>query len=310
MIRFLPILLLSTLAWSAPPPPPPARDVMRIPFWSPDNAAVPKDDIHVKLNGKPARVSRYIGANGDLLILLVLDWSGDLSLIAPAREALITAIQKLPPNVEVGILRVQDGLRVLLDPGADHAQLTDVLRGITVTARPGLLAAIEPVQRLGDDIAAKAHVRVAALYVSDSDITAYREDYTNPVVNSSDSHDMSRRFPEGLIQEKIRQLKATVLGGETPIFLVHLDYRSDRLNTAYQTGLLELALASGGTAEFCRSLAEIPAAIQKVMGNLLSHQSVEVEWQPGKAKQVDVAIDAQGRTLRFRPRRQLGARKR
>jgi hypothetical protein len=283
---------------------------MRIPFWSPDNAPVPKDDIHVKLNGKPAKVSRYIGANDDLLVLLVLDWSGDLSLIDPAREALIAAIGKLPPNAQVGLLRVQDGLRVLLDPGTDRAQLSDVLRGITVTARPGLLGAIEPVQRLGDDIAAKAHVRVAALYVSDSDITAYREDYTNPVVNSSDSHDMSRRFPEGLIQEKIRQLMSTVLGGETPMFLVHLDYRSDRLNTAYQTGLLDLALASGGAAEFCRSLAEIPASIEKVMGNLLSHQSVEVEWQPGKAKQVDVVIEAEGHTLRFRPRRQLGVRKR
>ncbi|MCC6367726.1 MAG: hypothetical protein IT165_29740 [Bryobacterales bacterium] len=310
MIRFVPVLLLSVLAWSAPPPPPPSRAVMRIPFWSPDNTAVPRDDLQVKLNGKPAKVSRYIGAKDDLLILLVLDWSGDLSLIDPAREALIAAIQKLPPNAQVGLLRVQDGLRVLLDPGTDRTQLADVLRGITVTARPGLLDAIEPVQRLGDDIAAKAHVRVAALYVSDSDITAYREDYTNPVVNSSDSHDMSRRFPEGLIQEKIRQLKSTVLGGETPIFLVHLDYRSDRLNTAYQTGLLELALASGGAAEFCRSLAEIPVSIEKVMGNLLSHQSVEVEWQPGKAKQVDVAIEAQGRTLRFRPRRQLGVRKR
>ncbi|MCC6393242.1 MAG: hypothetical protein IT167_21760, partial [Bryobacterales bacterium] len=206
MIRFASLLLLSVLAWSAPPPPPPSRAVMRIPFWSPDNAAVPKDDIHVKLNGKPAKVSRYIGAKDDLLILLVLDWSGDLSLIDAARGALIAAIEKLPPNAQVGLLRVQDGLRVLLDPGTDRAQLADILRGIAVTARPGLLDAIEPVQRLGDDIAAKAHVRVAALYISDSDITAYREDYTNPVVNSSDSHDMSRRFPEGLIQEKIRQL--------------------------------------------------------------------------------------------------------
>jgi len=299
------------MAWTAAAaPPPPAKSdkrLLRVPFRLTDGAAVTPADLQIKINGKEAKGTRLLSADEDLLLLLVLDWSGDLSAVDPARNALIEAIEKLPPNVRVGLLRAQDGLKVILDPGEDRSKLVEAIRGVTVSGRAGLLNSIEPVQQLADNIAAKARVRVAVLHISDSNITNYREDYTNPVVNSSDSGDMSRRFPEGLIQEKTKQLLAAVLSGDSALFLVHLRYQNDRLNTAYQIGLLDLAAASGGAAEFCRSLGEIPVAVERMMKTVLSVQSVDVEWNGGKSRQAEIFLEAQGRSLQFRQRRQWKA---
>ena len=49
----------------------------------------------------------------------------------------------------------------------------------------------------------KTYVRSAVLYITDSNIYNYREDYTNPVINYSDRGDLSRRFPEGLVREQV-----------------------------------------------------------------------------------------------------------
>lgn len=300
------LLLLTTcwIGWTAPSITRPGQRVFRVPFWVSEGAPVASRDLEVRVNGQAAKVTRLLDGNDDLLLLVVLDWSGDLSLVDPSRTALTEAIGKLPPNVHVGLLRAQDNLRVLLDPGGDRDKLVELIRGLGVSGRAGLLNAIEPMQQLADGVTAAARVRVAVLYVSDSNIANYREDYTNPVVNSNDSGDMSRRFPEGLVHEKIKQLLAAVLQGEAPMFLVHLNYQSDRLNTAYQTGLLDLMAASGGASEFCRSLAEIPQAIEKMMGLIVSGQSAEVVCQGGKSRQAEISLEAEGRTLHFRQRRQ------
>jgi hypothetical protein len=151
-------------------------------------------------------------------------------------------------------------------------------------------------------------VRLAVFYVTDSNIANYREDFTNPVVNSSDSRDLSRRFSEGLVKEKISQLQAGLAQSQTPLFVVHLDYRSDRLNEAYQTGILALATGSGGSAEFCRTVVDIPAAIQKTFDTIAAHYSVEVELAGRPSKQTAVQLGTGGRSLRYRTRFQLRER--
>lgn len=269
-------------------------------FWP--EQGEPVKSVTAKVNGEDAKVLRVEEPAGDLLILLVLDLAGDLSLVDPARQAVIAEVGKLPPNTQVGLLRAQDGLRVLEDPGVDRDTLAARIRELTISGRAGLLDTVGTAAALGDGILAKTAVRLALLYITDSSIYNYREDYTNPVVNSSDSGDMSRRFPEGLVKEKIRQLGAELGGVQTPLFVVHLNYQNDRLNEAYQTGLLELATSTGGAAEFCRSLADIPASIEKMFALVRSHQSVEVEVKPGKGKQLDVVLSAEGRPLRFRNR--------
>jgi len=290
--RFAIPLLAGALAAAAPPPvKSTASSKLRVAFW-PDQGE-PVTALTARVNGEDARVVRIQRPDDDLLILLVLDLAGDLSFVDPARKAAIEEIQKLNANTQVGLLRAQDGLRVLEDPGASRETLTSRINELTISGRAGLLDTVSTAAALGDAILAKTRVRVALLYITDSSIYNYREDYTNPVV---------RRFPEGLVKEKIRQLSAALGPTQTPLFVVHLNYQNDRLNEAYQTGLLELATSTGGAADFCRSLADIPASIGRMFQLISTHQTAEIEIKPGKAKQWDVVLSAEGRMLKFRNR--------
>lgn len=290
------------LAPAAPEP----RALIRVPFQAPGEPALKPEEVKITLNGKAARVVRLLAPGSDLFLLLVLDLSGDLTLADPARQALLKRLAALPANVRVALMRAQDGLRPALDPGAPRAELTAAIESLATAPRPGLLDSLENAQMLADSIAARAHVRVAALFISDSNVLNYQEDYSNPVVNSSDSGDMSRRFPEGLINEKIRQISARMRHGESPLYLVHLQYLSDRLNTAYQTGLQELLRSSGGSAEYCRSLADIPDSVGRAFDAILQAQyTAEVELASGKSGTVDFVVIAEGRTIHSRPRRQF-----
>ncbi len=292
------ILLLSFgILWSATPP---EKLQLRVPFLLLEGDTVKAKEVTATVNGVPATLTRLLTSQDPFLLVVVLDLAGDLSLVDPAREALIAELDKLPPNVAVALLRAQDGLRVLEDPGVPRAELAQSIRGLSISGRAGLLDTADTATRLADAMLLKSRVRTAVLFLSDSLITNYREDYTNPVVNSSDSNDMSRRFPEGLVKEKIRQLRAELASTLTPLFLVHVNYQSDRLNEAYQTGLLDLFSSSGGQAKFCRSVGEIPSAISDTFSTLLKLQVVEVEPKPSRSKQWEIGLAAPGRELHYR----------
>ncbi len=295
--------LTAACGWAAKPGQP-GRASVRIPFWVTDGGTAP-DAPSAKLNGAPAKVLRVQGPGDDLIVLLVLDLAGDLAQVDPARNALAGLVSKLPANTWVALMRAQDGLTVLQDPTADREKLAQTIRGLSISGRAGLLDTIETAASIGDRMIEKSRARVAVFYVTDSNITNYREDYANPVINSSDSRDMSRRFPEGLVKEKIRQLRARLIGRETPLFVVHLDYRSDTLNEAYQTGVLELATASGGSATFCRSNGEIPDAIGQMFQLIGSHRVAVVQSAALSVKQADVELAAEGCYLKYRTRVQL-----
>ena len=237
---------------------------IRIPVWvDPPPAQLAAKDFKASLSGKPAPVTGIETPSSDLVILLVLDLTGDIALADPARQALIAQVNALPANAWVGLLRAQDGLSVLADPTPNRKAITDAIQALPVSGKAGLLDTVNAIAGLADGIVRKSNVRVAILYVTDSDITNYREDFTNPVINSSDPHDLSRRFPEALIQEKISTLQTQISSSEAPLFIVHLQYRSSRLNQAYQNGLETLAEFTAGYGAFCRSQAEIPEAIGK-----------------------------------------------
>jgi hypothetical protein len=170
----------------------------------------------------------------------------------------------------VGLLRTQDGLHVLADPGADRQPLIDAIQSLSNSSGPGLLETVHSALSLADAILRKSPVRVSVLYITDGSIYSYREDYTNPVINGSDPHDLSRRFPEALITDKISKLVEDSGSLEAPLFVVHLNYRQDRLNIAYLNGLETLADATGGKSDVCRSVAEIPEAISGILARISS----------------------------------------
>ncbi|MGE5647940.1 MAG: VWA domain-containing protein [Acidobacteriota bacterium] len=288
-------------------PPQSHKDVLRVPVW-----AVTKDPSQVqpidlkaltgKVDGKPAAIVSAHGPGDDLAILLVLDLSDDMALADVAKDAAIAAVEALPPNATVALLRAQDGLHVLEDPTTDRGAIAQAIKGVAVAGKAGLLDTVEVAERVADTMLAKSAVRVAVVYITDSSVANYREDFTNPVINSSDSHDISRSFPEGLVREKISKVGANLALFQTPFFAVHIAYRSDRLNEAYQTGLLHLATLSGGSSAFCRSRAEIPDAISAMFRTVAGHYSIALRMPQKPPKAVQVQLECPGQVLTYRNR--------
>ena len=247
------LILMAALAVGAPPKQVPRQ--IKVPLWVEGGQTTPltAKDFSARLQNTSARVTGVEGPDDDLIVLAVLDLTGDIAYVAPAKDAFVAALGKLPSHTWVGLMRAQDGLRVLVDPTPDRQKIAEAVNNMNVSGKAGVLDTVEIAEKIADSMLAKAAVRVAVFYLTDSDVHNYREDFTNPVINSSDSHDLSRRFPEVLVQEKISKLQAALAGRQAPLFIVHLRYFTDRLNEAYQNGLKQLAEVTGGTAAFCRS---------------------------------------------------------
>jgi hypothetical protein len=267
---------------------------VKVPVLAPANASFSRQDIKATVDGGPAEVVAVTGPAEDLILMLVLDLSEDLTLAKRANSALLDVIERLPSHVYVALLRAQDGLRVLQDPTLDRAEIRRAIGSLTITGRAGLLDSIETAASIADSILAKSAVRVAVLYVTDSDVANYRQDFTNPVINSSDAGDLSRKFPEALIHEEVSKLDANLARTFAPVFIVHISYRSDRRNEAYLNGIRQIAATTGGTAVVCRSNAEIPAAIHSVLDTIQNHYSVTVRLPKGQGRPVDVRLSIGG----------------
>ena len=264
-----------------------------------------KEAFTAKLNGDASQPSRVLGPSDDLVLLVVADMTGDITLAELAKKALVERIGKLPPNTLVGLLRAQDGLRVEVDPTADRTVTNSAVEKLPVSGRAGLLESIEKAAAVGDSVLAKAAVRLAVLFITDSDVTNYREDFTNPTINYSDSGDMSRRFRDGLVRERISRLDEALSMTETPVFIVHLAYRNDTLNLAYQTGLMTLAATTGGASQFCRSQSEVGDAVSRAFDSITSQYSLTVPLRE-PPKVLNVTVDSPGRALNWRTRFAFG----
>ena len=266
---------------------------------------VEKKGFRVSLDGAESKILRARGPDEDVVLLIVLDLTGDLAQIEAARQALIESIRGLPGNAWVAMLRAQDGVRVLADPSNDREKTIEAIAESVTTGKAGFLEAVETVSRVADSMLAKSAARVAVVYVTDSSVSGYREDFTNPVINSSDSRDLSRVFGEGLIVEKIRKVEASIAGAEAPLFFVHLEYRTDQLNEAYQGGLLQLAARTGGSGVFCRSLADIPGAVKKTIAAAREHWSLDIDLTKAKNRAVQVQVENGNRALVYPARIQV-----
>ena len=172
-----------------------------IPVWIETHNCALAPKFEATLNGKPVPVTAQLGPTSDQVILVVLDLTSDLSLIQAAKQAIIAEISKLPRNAWVGLLRAQDGLHVLADPSADRQSVIGAIQSLSNSGEPGLLETVQTSLSLADGIIRKSPVRVSVLYITDGSIYSYREDYTNPVINQSDPHDLSRSFPEMLVKD-------------------------------------------------------------------------------------------------------------
>lgn len=256
----------------------------------------------IKVEGKPSKLVQCLTPQDGLLLFVVADLTGDLTLINEARDALAVELGKLPPTIWTAALSAQDGLHVLSDPSGDPAATVTAIRNARTTGAAGLLEAMEPASRLATSVLAKSKVRIAVLHITDSNIYDYREDYTNPVINYSDSRDLSRRFPDALIRERTAKLANSLAGYDAPVFVVHLAYLRDRLNEAYQLGLRQATEATGGSAVFCRSQAEIPSAISGAVARILAHHAIDFAIPKDLPRQFTIELAAPGLSPEYRSR--------
>ncbi len=249
-----------------------------VPLWlEPADSSFAATDLAVSVNNQPAKIVKLLKTDSDLLILMVLDLTGDLALVEPAKEALVAELNKLPSNVWVGLLNAQGGLAVLADPTGNRESIAELIRSLPISGKAGLLDTLEPAATLANDLLQKASVRVAVLYVTDSDVTNYREDLTNPVINSSDPHDLSRRFPDALIRERASRLERQLAHTMAPIFILHLQYRPSGLNQSYQNVLGSLAESTAGFATFCRSTGSIPDDMATMISYIRASNFLKLE---------------------------------
>lgn len=298
MCRLLITAILAAAAQGAPPESTPFR---RTAAW----IAASESGLcsaSVKVEGTASKPLNCLTPQDGLLLFVVTDLTGDLTLINEARDALAAELGKLPPNAWTAALSAQDGLHVLADPSGDSAATINAIRNARTTGAAGLIEAMEPASKLATSVLAKSKVRIAILFVTDSNIYDYREDYTNPVINYSDSRDLSRRFPDALIRERTAKLASALAGYDAPVFVVHLAYLRDRLNEAYQLGLNQATEATGGSAVFCRSQADISPAISSAIARILAHHAVDFALPEALPRQFTIELDAPGLSPEYRSR--------
>jgi len=128
----------------------PAKRQVRVPVWLQAGETSASPDFHVSIDGRAAKVLRVATPKDDMVLLLVMDLSGDSADFETARGALAGALDKLSTNTYVGLLRAQDGLSVLEDPGPDRAAVKSALDAMTVTGQAGLFDTVENVGRIAD----------------------------------------------------------------------------------------------------------------------------------------------------------------
>lgn len=290
------LLLLLPACWAA--------DSIQVPVWASDGN-LPPESLTAMIDGEPAEILSVQAPSDDLMLLVVLDLTDDLALVEQARNALLARINNLPANNLVGILSAQNGLRVLAEPTSDHEKIAAAIRSQQVGGRAGLLETVEEAAQIGTQIILKSGVRLAILYITDSDIRNYREAFDNPTVNRSDNGDVSRRM-DSLVRERMSRLAASLGRAQAPVFITHLSYRTDQLNVAYQTGLIALTSATGGNALIARSNAEVAAYVNQTLDHILGHYSVKLALNNAQSrKKADVALESQAGALDYRSTYQL-----
>ena len=231
--------------------------------------------------------------NSPLLLFIAIDFSADLILTESAKDAMSTALRTARPEVMAALLRIPEQPMVIVDPTIDREEVIEAMRGLPMSGRAGLFEMLEEVAGVTSPLVRDYPVRAAVLYLTDSEISNYRDDYTNPVINPADSRDLSRRFPDVLIREKVNTLMNRLQRTTVPVFVVHLNYRSDTLNESYQTGLRRLAESTGGRGVFCRSIAEIPVAIGDIVNSIQAMGILEVEVPAALSGAFSISLESE-----------------
>jgi hypothetical protein len=252
------------------------------------------ESIRVWFDEEAATVTGVDPPDGNRIILIVMDVVGDIVRVDAARQALVEALQGLHPQHYVALLRAQDGLQIIVEPTNERELIKDSILNLQVSGFPELLGSLEGAAALGHRILSESEVSVATLYITDGSIYDYRGGFTNPVINPSDGGDLTRRFRDSLIQEKITTTLDAVMRSWTPLFFLHLENSRDDLNMVYQNGLRQVAQATGGDIQLCDSPTQIPTYLTQLLEQVTSFHSVNIEVPAEMHGRVKLRLEVDG----------------
>jgi phage tail tape-measure protein len=80
----------------------------------------------------------------------------------------------------------------------------------------------------------------------------------------------------------------------------HLAWLRDRLNEAYQSGLQQIAEATGGLASFSRAPGDIAGDVSQILRKMASHWAVDLELSAGTRRTYSVQLAVEGREIQYR----------
>src|SRR6476646_1544430 len=167
MLRFALLIGIAAIAFAEQP-------ILRVPLSVQSDTLLTAKDFKAQVYGlESVKVARVRTPEDDMVLMVVMDVVGDLALVDPARQALANRLKRLPDNVLIGILRAQEGLQVRLDPTADRAAIENSIMSLPVSGKAGLLDTIATASQVAESVGVKTGVRLAILYVTDSEVRNY-----------------------------------------------------------------------------------------------------------------------------------------
>lgn len=256
-------------------------DPIRFPLWIRQNSQFQLDwrseDLQITLGKKECDSFSMLSPDSPTLLFVAFDVVGGGAAIAQARDALKSELPRLPPRFRIGLLTAHEDFTVLLDPTPDRELLTKKIESLSLSGKSGLLDTILPIADFSSHLSRKSSVRVAVLLITDSDIGNYRTNYLNPVVNYSDTRDLSRRFPGRVLQEKITRMTSLLSATPVACVIVHIDPGQDPMNKLYQDGLKQLADTMGGTLLMAKTANDIPVVLREGLEWIRSFYVVECQ---------------------------------
>lgn len=242
---------------------------------------------HGKLLIEPTSLQ---GPKSPMMLFVALDAVGDVANITEARDAVIHEIHELGSQYWVGLISANEQVTVIQEPTPSRDLFSEKIEQLSQIGKAGLLDTLLPVADLATSVLLKSDVRVAVIFITDSDIGNYKTDYLNAPVNASDSLDLSRRFAGRALQEKITRMSKAISKFQVPILVVHIAPGQDPLNRAYQNGLKQLAEIGGGKCLLSKSVGDIASTIHEAFEWAQSFYLLGFRITAAKGRYADIEI--------------------
>lgn len=270
--------------------------VVQIPVWVETQTPLKLASLHLVGSGSGVALTRLQPPASPTIIFVVLDLTSAVTEAAEVRDGLQSALKNLPPQTWVGLFGANDGLHVIQDPTQDHAVLQWEIQAMYPTGHPGLLDSVEQVEKIASRVQRKGKLKVAIIAITDSNIFGYRSDYGNQQVNSSDTHDLSRRFQGRDLESKIQRMDRRLLQDRVPLFVLQVKNYPDALNRIYNNGLQRFCDTLGGASWFVQSRAEIQSDVQAAFTRVKDFYLATLKTPP-PGHEVDLSLSVAGVSL-------------